>query len=66
MHPRQIMGKLKMLYTAVEHARKSPETMANLDKRRVAERRWAQAQVTCLHCVPIIPYKNAIRMLIAV
>lgn len=33
-----------MLYTAVEHARKSPETMENLDKRRIAERRWAKAQ----------------------
>jgi hypothetical protein len=40
--------------------------MANLDKRRVAEQLWAQAQVTCLHCVPIIPYKTAIHILIVV
>jgi hypothetical protein len=44
MHPRNIMTKLKRLYKAVEDARRGSETMANLDKRRVAEQLWAQAQ----------------------
>lgn len=60
------MTKLRKLYAAVKDARESFKTMANLDKCRLAEQRWAQAQVTCLHCVPVISSKHTICMLIAV